>query len=63
MDKAFDVGKTAVRAFFSGVKTQALIIAFTGFVLFIGAVLWGAVLGPRRQAALGVPNTTRRPQG
>ena len=63
MDKTFDVGKAAVRASFSGVKTQALIIAFTGLVLFIGAVLWGLVLGPRRQAALGLPNTTPRPQG
>ena len=62
-EKAFDMGKTAVRGFFSGVKTQALIFTFTGFVLFIGAVLWGAVLDPRRQAAFGFPNKTPRPQG
>ena len=62
-DKAFDVGKTAMRGFFSGVKTQALIIAFTGLVLSVGAVLWGLVLGPRRQASLESPNRTQRPQG
>ena len=63
LDKVFDVGKTAAQGFFTGIKPQALIIAFTGFVLFIAAVLWGAVLGPRRQAALGLPNKPRRPQG
>ena len=63
MDKAFDVGKTAAHEFFSGIKTQSLIIALTGFAVFIGAFVWGLVLDPRRQAALGLPNKTRRPQG
>lgn len=49
LDKGAEVGKTAVRSFLSGIKTQSLIIAFIGLAAFVGAFVWGLALKPKRR--------------